>query len=666
LTFPSDTETIHRFEGEEGVLNAVLGFLKNAKSLSIFGDSAAITTAMETESVKTCYEALKRRNINVRWLTEITKENLLYCKAMMGYVELCHLDGSNGNFGVSDDAYITTSLTSTSTPDKPEQGAELVYCTAKSIIQQNKKVFDALWRRGINACVRIKEIEEGVTQSKIKTIENPREILQGYTELIKRSKQYSVCSSFEQIVSAENYPIDVFEEILKLHKAGKHAGIKWITKIEGDGDIKRLETIKAFMKSGVQIRHLQTTPTVSFGLSESDVAIGAGNSQEGSPKPRAIFSNEPAIVEHFSAIFDDLWSRGVDAKDIIEDIEGEQKMFIDIIHNPVEIQERYHRLVASAREEILLFLPTATAYKREEKIGIFESLELAVNRGANIRILLPTDREIEEKIQHKIKIRNGFEIRKIKTAITAQARSKILIVDNRTYLTVELKDNSKETFIEAVGSAIISNSKSTVLSYLTMFDSLWRQAELYERLEAQDKMQKEFINIAAHELRTPTQAILGYSELLQNEPGQQAGDMLKSLTRNAYRLQSLINDILDVARIEAGTLTLERENVNLSELINTAIDDAKNQVKLSGRDIEIVYSQDQTQIGEEKKDLIVLMDKDRISQVMSNLLGNALKFTTKGNIAITTQKKDNEVLVKVKDSGISLKNLQANQKRELD
>jgi signal transduction histidine kinase len=220
---------------------------------------------------------------------------------------------------------------------------------------------------------------------------------------------------------------------------------------------------------------------------------------------------------------------------------------------------------------------------------------------------------------------------------------------------VELRDNLKETFIEAVGSAIFSNSNSTVLSYVTMFDSLWRQSELYEKLEAHDKMQKEFINIAAHELRTPTQAILGYSELLlQNDSGEQAAYMLKSLTRNAYRLQALITDILDVARIEAGTLILERESLNLTDLITTAIADAENQVKISGKRIDIAYSHKQLQESREKKDLIVLADKDRILQILSNLLGNALKFTKEGRITITTDNEDNQVVVKVKDSGTGI------------
>jgi two-component system, OmpR family, sensor histidine kinase VicK len=508
-----------------------------------------------------------------------------------------------------------------------------------------------LWSKAVLTQDRIREIEEGVTRPEIKAVKDPREILQDTIGLVRRSKQYSICSVYDGLLYAHNYSFDAFKEILDLHRSGKHAGIRWVTKIESIEDSRLLEVIKTFMQLGMQIRHVTTIPPMSFGVSEKEIGVTVENMRGGSLNTSAIFSSEPAIVEQFAAIFEELWNRGINAKERIEEIESQTKTFIDIIENPAEIQKRYHDLVASATQQILLFLPTTTAYTREEKIGIFESLEKAVARGANIRILLPTDKEIEEKIEQKIKLKKGIEIRKMKTSITTEARSKILIVDNRTYLMVELKDNSKETFVEAVGSAIISNGKSTVLSYVTMFDSLWRQAELYEKLEAHDRMQKEFVNIAAHELRTPTQAILGYSELLQNDSGEHAADMLKGLTRNAYRLQSLITVILDVARIESGTLILERENLNLTDLITTAIEDAKNQLKISGKSIEISFYHKQIQDVQQKKDLIVNADKDRILQVLSNLLSNALKFTKEGSIAVTTEKVENEVIVKVKDSG---------------
>jgi signal transduction histidine kinase len=601
---------------------------------------------MGVEPIKECYENLKSRQVKVRWITEITKDNLSYCRALMQYAELRHLDGIKGNFGVSDTAYIATA-----TLNKAQPVAELIYSTAKSVIEQNKNIFDTLWSKAIVAEDRIREIEEGVTRTEIRAVKDPREILQDTIGLVRRSKQYSICSVPDGLLYAHSYSFDAFKEILDLHRGGKHAGIRWVTKIEDIEDSRLLEVIKTFMQLGMQIKHVTTIPPMSFGVSEKEMGVTVENMRGGSLNASAIFSSEPAIVEQFAAIFEELWNRGINAKERIEEIESQTKTFIDIIENPAEIQKRYHALVESATQQILLFLPATTAYRREEKIGIFESLEEAVARGANIRILLPTDKEIEEKIQQKIKLKKGIEIRKIKTSITTEARSKILIVDNRTYLMVELKDNSKETFVEAVGSAIISNSKSTILSYVTMFDSLWRQAELYEKLEAHDRMQKEFINIAAHELRTPTQAILGYSELLQNDSGEHTADMLKALTRNAYRLQRLITDILDIARIESGTLILEIESVNLTDLITTAIGDAKNQVKISGKSIEISYFHKQIQDAQQKKDLIVDADKDRILQVLSNLLSNALKFTKEGSIAVTTEKVENEVIVKVKDSG---------------
>jgi two-component system, OmpR family, sensor histidine kinase VicK len=646
LQLPPEPETTEILRGAEDTTRAVVLFFTNANWVSVCADSLAPSVAMGVEPIKECYENLKSRQVKVRWITEITKDNLSYCRALMQYAELRHLDGIKGNFGVSDTAYIATA-----TLNKAQPVAELIYSTAKSVIEQNKYVFETLWSKAVLAQDRIREIEEGVTRPEIKAVKDPREILQDTIGLVRRSKQYSICSVYDGLLYAHNYSFDAFKEILDLHRSGKHAGIRWVTKIESIEDSRLLEVIKTFMQLGMQIRHVTTIPPMSFGLSEKEIGVTVENMRGGSLNTSAIFSSEPAIVEQFAAIFEELWNRGINAKERIEEIESQTKTFIDIIENPAEIQKRYHDLVASATQQILLFLPTTTAYTREEKIGIFESLEKAVARGANIRILLPTDKEIEEKIEQKIKLKKGIEIRKMKTSITTEARSKILIVDNRTYLMVELKDNSKETFVEAVGSAIISNGKSTVLSYVTMFDSLWRQAELYEKLEAHDRMQKEFINIAAHELRTPTQAILGYSELLQNDSGEHAADMLKGLTRNAYRLQSLITVILDVARIESGTLILERENLNLTDLITTAIEDAKNQLKISGKSIEISFYHKQIQDVQQKKDLIVNADKDRILQVLSNLLSNALKFTKEGSIAVTTEKVENEVIVKVKDSG---------------
>ena len=643
---PPDLEITQVLRGAEDITCAVVLFFTNANTVSACGDSLAPSVAMGVEPIKECYEDLKRRKAKVRWITEITRDNLSYCRELMQYAEVRHLDGTRGNFGVSDTAYIATA-----TVNKAQPIPELIYSSVRSVVEQNKYVFDTLWSKAVVAEDRIREVEEGIIRPETRTVKNPKEILEETLGLMRRSIQYSVCSVSDRLLHAHDYSFDTFKEILDLHRDGKHSGIRWVTNIGDNQDGRLFEVIKRFMNLGMEIRHVPIIPPMSFDMSGKEMNLTVESMRGGSLNASAIFTSEPAFVEQFAAIFEELWNRGIIAVDRIKEIESETKTFIDIIQDPAEIQRRYQALVASAKKQVLLFLPTTTAYRREEKIGIFESLEEAAARGTDIRILLPTDKEIEEKIQEKMKSKKGFEVRKIKTTIPTESRSKIVIIDRREYLMVELKDNSKETFIEAVGSAIFSNSNSTVLSYVTMFDSLWKQSELYEKLEAHDRMQREFINIAAHELRTPTQSILGYSELLQDDPGEHSAEMLKSLTRNAYRLQALITDILDVARIEAGTLILERQNVDLRDIITTAISDVENQLKVSGKRIEISYSHKQIQPAREKKEIIIYADKDRILQVLSNLLSNALKFTKEGTIEITTTKEDNEVIVKVRDSG---------------
>src|SRR5919106_1791686 len=140
-----------------------------------------------------------------------------------------------------------------------------------------------------------------------------------------------------------------------------------------------------------------------------------------------------------------------------------------------------------------------------------------------------------------------------------------------------------------------------------------------EQLKVHDKMQKEFINIASHELKTPMQAILGFSQLLQTHP-ERRDEMINAIERNAVRLQSLTNSILDVSRIESQTLKINKEKFNINQKIRDAIDDLK-----SRQPVEITFT-------DPKVDPIVVeADRIRIYEVISNLLDNAIKFTQKNS-----------------------------------
>jgi signal transduction histidine kinase len=174
--------------------------------------------------------------------------------------------------------------------------------------------------------------------------------------------------------------------------------------------------------------------------------------------------------------------------------------------------------------------------------------------------------------------------------------------------------------------------------------------EANEQLKAHDKMQKEFINIAAHELRTPTQAVLGYSEILQHESHDSSnknGELVSAIHRNAERLQRLTNDILDITRIESQTLRLNKEKFNLNDVLLHIVTDYKNQAAKNRSPVIISY-----QPGQELSNggPIVVADKERIIQVISNLLDNAVKFTQEGTISVSAEVTQEKVAATTKET----------------
>lgn len=169
-----------------------------------------------------------------------------------------------------------------------------------------------------------------------------------------------------------------------------------------------------------------------------------------------------------------------------------------------------------------------------------------------------------------------------------------------------------------------------------------------EQLKVHDRMQKEFINVAAHELRTPIMPILGDAQYIErqfdnDDPRIQIEkDQVSSLIRNAKRLDRLASDILDVTRIESKSLKLNREKFNLKDIVLSNLADIKRfeYEGLGFPDIKYI-----------PKDIIVNADKGRLSQVIANLLSNAIKFTDKGVITIKTSESDGEVIASIRDSG---------------
>jgi two-component system, OmpR family, sensor histidine kinase VicK len=235
----------------------------------------------------------------------------------------------------------------------------------------------------------------------------------------------------------------------------------------------------------------------------------------------------------------------------------------------------------------------------------------------------------------------------------SEAQSGIIVVDGTRFMSAELINPASERFSDAIGMTLYSNSKRTINLLKTFFHALWEQAELSQKLENQDKLKKEFISIVAHELRTPVQPILGRAELLKSEIESGDYDLnslreaVEMIIRNSQRLHRLTDDLLTVSRIERNILRLNKVEFDLNAVIEDAMNDVKNQLKIITKDIAIIF--------QPKEKIVVNADKDKITQVIHNLLGNATKFIEKGTISITAErKKDGNISFTIKDTGIGI------------
>jgi two-component system, OmpR family, sensor histidine kinase VicK len=562
--------------------------------------------------------------------------------------ELRHLNGVKGGLAVSETEYMATTVLEEAKPL-----TQVIFSSVKEVVEQGQYIFDTLWNTAIPAEQKIREIEEGVMPIRTRLLENQDEIIKEIKRKNNAATNLSICTGFGGMQMSYNYLFDSYKNVVDKSKKKVKEGsrMRWITNI----DRGSLDLVKKFLQAGISIRHIKNMPPLSFGVSDKEVAITIEKMEGGKMSSSFLISNEPLYVNHFNSLFEELWKDGIDALERIKGIEqGVDLEDIEVIPSSAKAHDKYLNIVKSASEEILLIFPTTRAFIRQEKIGIIElAKEAAKQRNVKVRILVPANSLIEQIISQLIQhYPNHIDVRYIEQMLKAKAT--ILVVDRRESLVMELKDDTKTTFVEAVGLSTYSNSKAGVLSYVAIFENLWIQSDLYEQLKRHDKMQKEFINIAAHELRTPIQPIRSLTEnLLSHTKDIEQAKLLQVVSRNAKRLQRLTEDILDVTKIESQSLNLKKEWFNLNDVIANIVDDALT----SDASLKKEGSTPTVKLEYHVQNIFVQADKGRITQVISNLLSNALKFTKEGTISINLERKKDDdyhndyVLISVKDTG---------------
>ena len=471
-----------------------------------------------------------------------------------------------------------------------------------------------------------------------------------------------VCNANKYLCICGDFALPDFlltERIRQAFQDAKAKGIRirLITEITRDN----LSSCKQIMKFA-EVRHLEKL-VGNFAINDLEYF---GQAQGNAFASNLIYSNDGGMVEQQKYVFENLWNNSVTQHDKMSSLEvGVDPEEIKVLSDPYEIRKTYLNLINSAVSEISLIIATPNALQRDYRGGTISMLiEASEKRNVNVNLVIPT---------YEIDMQNGFlDIKslsknlnfKIKSIVpptrkTHLIKTTFLIVDKKSILIIDVKDDNQENFIEAVGYATYHTSKSRTESYNFIFDTIWRQADLheslreanknllysYQKLEEHDAMEKEFINIAAHELRTPSQSIIGYSELLKNLP-ERNKQYEEAILRNAERLFSLVTNMLNIARIESQTMKLNKTVFDLNVKIQNVINDISQQTELKYYDkVKIEF------VPIEKVDIIA--DKEKIFEVFANLVNNAIKFTKQGTITIILKReyKTNQATVTIKDSG---------------
>ena len=319
--------------------------------------------------------------------------------------------------------------------------------------------------------------------------------------------------------------------------------------------------------------------------------------------------------------------------------------------------------IKGAKKEILLAASSLSYLQHLSERGFLNAIERAKSHGIRVFVLCPRMKESDKTPSNQAQIQMLDRIQKHASVrdSTGQIKGTVVIVDGTNVLSIS------EEGIDAL--AIYSVNQSLVDNFASLFEALWLENELLsdllhsksellksnEELKVHAKLQREFVNIAAHELRTPITPILVALHLAETANDKAAESITltreqhEMLLRNAKRLQSLANDILQVARIESQAIELYRQEIDLKQKIADVVTDIRTLIP-NDKKIDIVFEPS-------NESFIISADRSKLFEVISNLLKNSIRFIQdEGNITIQLEKSDKRksVIMKITDNGIGI------------
>ena len=628
-------EVISLAKGTPEIENALELFASKAKKeIDVCSDRQSLAAMATSGELAKIIERGRIAGFRVRYVTEVTKENEGYSRKLATEVELRHLEGVTGNFAISDvREYVGPLVT-----DEGKLG-QVIYSNAKPLFEQHRYLFDTLWEKAMPAENRLGELSGAAPPVVTRLMMGEADILRSLKKVLEASDEMVGCFTVGALETILNSLPEALEGVVK-RKRGEEGGIRWVTSIdEADAPI-----VERCLKMGISVRHTSRLPPLSFGCSANALVASIQTEGQALSMRNVLTSNETAYVNHFRLVFEEIWKNGVDAEKRLNELKnGMESSNVEIIQNAHESMKAAWQMARSAKEVLMLF-STPQAFVRQVNSDKAEEMkEILGNSQVKEKLLVPEDERIDPIMEEVKSALPNVELRTMNKSL--KTKISILVIDRTRTMVFETKDDSIDDLYESLGITAFTESRSLGESFATIFDGIWKQTELYEQLELQDKMQRDFVNIAAHELRTPVQAIINYAELARSYADNRE-EYYNKLLKSVLRLHRLTEDILDAARIESKTLRLNKEVFVLNEVLRSVVDEQRRAAAKKGLKLQL----------ERPEPAFVFGDKLRIAQVLSNLLINAVKFTDEGSVRVTARldKKLGRVTVRVADTGIGI------------
>jgi signal transduction histidine kinase len=486
------------------------------------------------------YLEVARRGGRLRILTRINESNMAFCKELAKIVQVRHLDEVTGNFAVTDSEYVSSPSEMAFQLDAM---VSVVYSNTRLLVEQNRSAFESLWNKAQSSEERIAELEQNRPHRETKIIRGEQNVVEFIAPFLSRAAAagpephaYGTSDLLTTLRASEGAYFEVTRSLMRQNPGFRILNITDIQK-------QNLDAVKRLIETGYEVRHIDNN-RIRFSVSKDEYIEVIHTKAPGGTADEIMWSNDPQVVAQATRMFDALWNSAIPAGLRIREIEEGSGVptRTEVIRDPPRTQKLYLDLIAQAKDEILVILPTANAYQRQLKMGAVDALTSAsVDRGVKVKIIAPgapvlrsleaLSKTVERKAGKKM-----LDHRRILDANTPNTVT-VLVADRSVSLVVELRDDSQADFERAMGVATYSTRNPTVLANVRFFERLWEEVELRHSLEnaleheRRSRKTAELLqDILSHDIRNYNQVSIISAELLR-EDLRKNGETLEEASR---------------------------------------------------------------------------------------------------------------------------------------